>query len=479
LGIESFGIVFVIVILFSSATFAFPQNVLAEEIVVPDWIRSVSKFFSEGQITDQEFLNAIQFLLEKEIIKSPEIVIIEAETKGTFYRIAIDTENTEVGTVGIYASCTEEIEKKDCIFSVDAIRVTSLRGTEGTVRFNFASLCIDELSDDFGNCVGLTRGTIAFSTGINVGVGAGGCGELGFGGSAGKCFSLEPGISFDYGWDLSPLRLNVKQGEEMGAPIGGNVLIESGIGSVMSKKFVIFSSDNFSGTIEFLGQKPEGMILTIGYAHSGDPICKSIQTPDKVDDKNKKGCDADFINVLEKLYNYNVHKSAIDYPIVSVSYDGGSITPAQSITRGSNTPDFILHPEDIKRSIDQSSDEFKKLAEQVIKKEVEIFFDEALASFDEIDLDGFSDFLDKEIIARADKLPESLERVTDILDTPDILGVVEDIPKALEDVNIIEAEINKFVETVDEVTAEIDTLTSNISKLETLWNNFVGMIQFG
>lgn len=470
-----------VVLLFQTATFGYPQSVMAQEVVVPDWIRTLSQFFADGQISDQEYLDAIEFLLKSEIITSPQIRVMELSetaslaTEGTFYRIAIDTGNTEVGTVGIHASCISDIPKKDCIFSVDSIRVSP----EGGDNFSFDSLCIDTLSDKFGNCVKLVRGTVGLSVGVNAGLGAGGCGEVGFGAQAGTCFALEPGVSIDYGWDLSHLSLRAVQGEEMGALIGGNLLIESGIGSVMSKKFVIFSSQEFKGTIEFLGSKPEGMTITIGYAHSGEPICKSIQAPNKIDDKNTIGCNNDFKDALNKLYDVDVHKSAIDYPIVLASTDGGSITPAQSVSRGSHQPEFILHPEDIERSIDQTSDEFKKLAEQVIKKEAEIFLNQALESIELIDLSGLSDTLDKEIIARADKLPETLQRVTAILDSPDVTGIIRDIPKAIEDLDFIEAEINKFVGTVDEIIAEIDTLTSNISQLETLWKNFVGKIQFG
>jgi len=104
---------------------------------------------------------------------------------------------------------------------------------------------------------------------------------------------------------------------------------------------------------------------------------------------------------------------------------------------------------------------------------------QALESIELIDLSGLTDTLDKEIIARANKLPETVDRVISTLDSPDVTGIIQDIPKAIEDLNIIEAEINKFVGTVDEIIAEIDTLTSNISQLETLWKNFVGKIQFG
>src|SRR3989338_564279 len=47
----------------------FQSQIFAEENVIPDWIRGVAGFWSEGKISDQEFLNAIEFLIKHGMIK--------------------------------------------------------------------------------------------------------------------------------------------------------------------------------------------------------------------------------------------------------------------------------------------------------------------------------------------------------------------------------------------------------------------------
>ena len=41
---------------------------LAQETLVPDWVKNNALWWAEGKITEQEYLNAIQFLIEEEII---------------------------------------------------------------------------------------------------------------------------------------------------------------------------------------------------------------------------------------------------------------------------------------------------------------------------------------------------------------------------------------------------------------------------
>ncbi len=67
---------------------------------VPEWVKSTAKFWSEGKITDTEFLNAIKFLIEKNIIQ------VEAKhataPASNVANIVIPNGNSEVGNVGFY-----------------------------------------------------------------------------------------------------------------------------------------------------------------------------------------------------------------------------------------------------------------------------------------------------------------------------------------------------------------------------------------
>jgi plastocyanin len=83
--------IFALVVL--AANFAYAES-------VPDWVKNTAKFWSEGKITDTEFLNAIKFLIEKNIIQ------IEAKPASKVAtgvaNIVIPNGNSEVGNVGFY-----------------------------------------------------------------------------------------------------------------------------------------------------------------------------------------------------------------------------------------------------------------------------------------------------------------------------------------------------------------------------------------
>lgn len=67
---------------------------------VPDWVKTTAKFWSDGKITDTEFLNAIKFLIEKNIIQ----IESKSTTKplSTVANVIIPNGNSEVGNVGFY-----------------------------------------------------------------------------------------------------------------------------------------------------------------------------------------------------------------------------------------------------------------------------------------------------------------------------------------------------------------------------------------
>jgi plastocyanin len=75
---------------------------------VPDWIKNTAKWWVEGKITETEFLNAIKFLIEKNVI-----IIEQKETKpvATVANVIIPNGNSEVGNVGFYIPLNLEVKK--------------------------------------------------------------------------------------------------------------------------------------------------------------------------------------------------------------------------------------------------------------------------------------------------------------------------------------------------------------------------------
>ncbi len=50
-------------------------------VTVPSWIQNVAGFWSNGDVSDQEFVNAMEFLVEEEIMKLPNMIsAAEAQT---------------------------------------------------------------------------------------------------------------------------------------------------------------------------------------------------------------------------------------------------------------------------------------------------------------------------------------------------------------------------------------------------------------
>ena len=59
--------VLLVMILVTSNLVVLP--VFAEDSKIPDWVRNISKWWSEGKVSDQEFVNAIKYLVEKKILQ--------------------------------------------------------------------------------------------------------------------------------------------------------------------------------------------------------------------------------------------------------------------------------------------------------------------------------------------------------------------------------------------------------------------------
>lgn len=86
------------------------QHAVAES--VPEWIRNTAKWYGEGKISETEFLNALKYLIENNII------VLESGQKKTenkaspsFENVIIPNGNSKVGNVGFYLPLNLEISK--------------------------------------------------------------------------------------------------------------------------------------------------------------------------------------------------------------------------------------------------------------------------------------------------------------------------------------------------------------------------------
>ncbi|RNJ78519.1 MAG: hypothetical protein D9C04_07095 [Nitrosopumilus sp. B06] len=73
---------------------------------IPDWIRDIALFWSQGQISDEEFTGAMRYLSENDIIAMPDV---KPETAELPFRITAQHTTSESGTCEIVIEKTGRI----------------------------------------------------------------------------------------------------------------------------------------------------------------------------------------------------------------------------------------------------------------------------------------------------------------------------------------------------------------------------------
>jgi len=79
---------------------------------VPAWIKNTAKWYGEGKISETEFVNAIKYLIDNNIIvlESGQKKT-ESKASSSFENIIIPNGNSKVGNVGFYLPLNLEIDK--------------------------------------------------------------------------------------------------------------------------------------------------------------------------------------------------------------------------------------------------------------------------------------------------------------------------------------------------------------------------------
>jgi len=66
-----------VILLFQVVSFGGIQNANADSVEIPKWIRTMVKFYADGDTSDKEFASALEHLIKLGIIKSPRLSIVE------------------------------------------------------------------------------------------------------------------------------------------------------------------------------------------------------------------------------------------------------------------------------------------------------------------------------------------------------------------------------------------------------------------
>ena len=86
-------------VILTCLSLGFLPNVSAEESMIPSWIKNTAKFWVEGNVSDIEFINALQYLINENILEIPselesiEDLIISEDKKKIESSATIDANN--------------------------------------------------------------------------------------------------------------------------------------------------------------------------------------------------------------------------------------------------------------------------------------------------------------------------------------------------------------------------------------------------
>ena len=122
------------ILLIFSITFSFNllEEASAEEQVIPSWIKLVAVWWGEDKISDQDFVNTLQYLVEKKILEVPLTVSVQPECGPALVLDEITNEcviHAESDTDGIFLDAVEEQQKT----VVTLIKTTAFWWGEGKI----------------------------------------------------------------------------------------------------------------------------------------------------------------------------------------------------------------------------------------------------------------------------------------------------------------------------------------------------------
>ncbi len=137
---------------------AWSSTTFAEEVFLPNWVRDTALWWGEGKISDSDFINALQYLMNEKILKvpSPDVnteEIIDKEIN--FDKLSLEVTGIEE-LIRVYdlrqylRDSNQEFQDMQDVYSVIDQRETEWIDTDSEVITPFMLELIDnEISDQF------------------------------------------------------------------------------------------------------------------------------------------------------------------------------------------------------------------------------------------------------------------------------------------------------------------------------------------
>ena len=125
----------------------FYQNASAENI--PQWVKNTALWYGQGSISETEFLNAIKFLIENDLIDIQEIKTEQVVLENPSARVLIPNGNFDIANTGFYIPLNLEIVQGTTVewFNDDSVPHTiQSQDSQGNIigLFNSAPLMTGE-----------------------------------------------------------------------------------------------------------------------------------------------------------------------------------------------------------------------------------------------------------------------------------------------------------------------------------------------
>lgn len=105
------NISYVFLLLLLAASGVYIVDSYAAGNLVPEWVKNTAQWYGEGKISETEFLNAIKYLIDNNIILLERV----PESKATVANIVIPNGNSQVGNMGFYIPLSLEVSRKTTV----------------------------------------------------------------------------------------------------------------------------------------------------------------------------------------------------------------------------------------------------------------------------------------------------------------------------------------------------------------------------
>jgi len=399
-----------------------------------------------------------------------------AELKEESFFESIDVENLRA--FGLAAECkvtgeeTLLVPNERCVFEIESLRY--IPKDPGAFGKNiFALICVDNFDPDFrkiNNCFIPAQGTVGIGGAFSIGPNFGADTQVGEVVSGGALALSSVTLDLGFSVPMTQVQTKLAQGDFRAKRMGGNILVDSGIGSIVAHEYVGIAHDPFTGSIEIFGKKPVKMKLTFGTV-GPDKIVKCGKTSPAECDKNVFGL---FVNALEYL--------CFDCAVTSgISSNAASLNAAAVSGPGELLDsDLPISRAELISLIESREDEIREFAKTTFLAGLELDLNEFLETLSDIDTSGINEKIDeefKELLMNVETLFDSVLAKCEIdhpdlcEDLSDILEKLEPIIEKLDDIEFIESaieDIEQMFKDIDKVAGDIENIKKNIDDVTTL-----------